>query len=347
MVTSKPQSNRLVMRRARHSYLVEKASHAAVAAIEVYNKPGFKYREETFAILMLNAWELLLKARILKENNNKLRSIEVWDSKPTKKDKTGRLAPKKNRAGNTMTIGVLPAAALVKGYAKHSIDDYVIENLSLLMEIRDNAIHFLNVGRDLHKRIQEVGAAALRNFAFATKSWFDCDLSQYQFALMPVAFETPAGIIQTVFSGDTKGPAGKVAKLLADQERKYPFEPTKPFSVGVEVELKFVRKPDATALPMIFSPNDPNAIAVKIMEEDLLEKYPWDYRQLCVALRKAPSFKENQRFHTLRKPLEEDPRFCRVRQLNPRNKKSSKQKFYNPNIVAEIVKHYPAWDLSA
>jgi hypothetical protein len=226
-----------------------------------------------------------------------------------KKSKAGKPAPKKNRAGNTMTIGVLPAAVVVRGYAKHSIDDYAIENISLLMEIRDNAIHFLNVGRDLHKRIQEVRAAALRNFAFA-KSWFDFDLSQHQFALMPVAFETPAGIIQTVFSDDTKGAAGKVAKLLTDQERRFPFEPSKPYSVGVEIELKFVRKPDATALPMIFSPNDPNAIAVKITEEDLLEKYPWDYRQLCDALRKTPSLKENQRFHTVRKPLEDDPKFA-------------------------------------
>lgn len=330
------------MRRARHTYLVEKATHAAVAAIEVYNKPGFKYREETFAILMLNAWELLLKARILKENRSKLRSIEVWESKPTKKGKSSKLAPKKNRAGNTMTIGVLPAANMVKGYTKYSIDDYAIENMSLLMEIRDNAIHFLNVGRDLHKRIQQVGAAALRNFAFAAKSWFDCDLSQYQFALMPVAFETPDGVIQTVFSGDTKGAAGKVAKLLADQERKFPFEPSKPYSVGIEVELKFVRKAGADALPMIYSPNDPNAIAVSLTEEDVLKNYPWDYRQLCEALRKTPQFKENQFFHTVRKPLEDDPRFCRLRQLNPRNKKSSKQRFYNPNIVAEIMKHYSA-----
>jgi hypothetical protein len=330
------------MRRARHSYLVEKATQAAVASIEVYNKPGFRYREETFAILMLNAWELLLKARILKENRNKLRSIEVWETKPAKAGKNGKLAPKKNRAGNTMTIGVLPAAIIVKGYTKHSIDDHAIENISLLMEIRDNAIHFLNVGRDLHKRVQEVGAAALRNFAFAAKSWFDCDLSEYQFALMPVAFETPAGVIQTIFGEDTKGAAGKVAKLLGDQERKYPFEASKPYNVGVEVELKFVRKPDANALPVILSPNDPNAIAVTLTEEDVLKNYPWDYGELCKALRRIPGFKENGFFHKVRRPLENDPRYCRERQLNPRNKRSSKQRFYNPNIVAEIVKHYSA-----
>ncbi|MCP1974276.1 DUF3644 domain-containing protein [Bradyrhizobium elkanii] len=328
------------MRRPRYGYLVDKATQAAVAAIEVYNKPGFLYREETFAILMLNAWELLLKARILKANRNKLRVIEVWEPKVTKTGKGRRLAPKKNRAGNTMTIGVLPAAKIVREYTQGSIDDYAIENISLLMEIRDNAIHFHNVGRGFHKRVQEVGAAALRNFAFAARGWFDYDLSQYQLALMPVAFETPAGVIQTVFGDDTKGAAGKVEKLLADQEEKFPFDAAKPFNVGVEVELRFVRKANAQAIPIIVDPKDPNAIRVTLTEEDVLKRYPWDYRQLCRAMRKVPSFKENARFHSLRKPLEDDPRFCRVRLLDPRNNKSSKQRFYNPIIYDEIAKHY-------
>ncbi len=46
-----------------------------LSAIEVYNKPDFKYREETFAILMLNAWELLLKAKLVSDNANNLRCI--------------------------------------------------------------------------------------------------------------------------------------------------------------------------------------------------------------------------------------------------------------------------------
>lgn len=49
--------------RARH--LAEKSVDAMLAAIEIYNKPSFAYREESFAILAVNAWELLLKARLL------------------------------------------------------------------------------------------------------------------------------------------------------------------------------------------------------------------------------------------------------------------------------------------
>jgi len=46
--------------------LAAKAVQAAVAAIEIYNKPNFSYREEAFSLLMLNGWELLLKAKWLR-----------------------------------------------------------------------------------------------------------------------------------------------------------------------------------------------------------------------------------------------------------------------------------------
>ena len=42
-------------RKARYQHLLEKSVHAALSAIEIYNKPDFKYREESFSILMVNA----------------------------------------------------------------------------------------------------------------------------------------------------------------------------------------------------------------------------------------------------------------------------------------------------
>lgn len=57
-----------------------------ISAIEIYNKPDFKYREETFSILAINSWELLLKAKWLKENRNKVRSLYVLEKSKKKKD---------------------------------------------------------------------------------------------------------------------------------------------------------------------------------------------------------------------------------------------------------------------
>ena len=53
--------------------ILEKSIACAVSAIEIYNKPDFKYREETFSILMINAWELVLKAKKIKDNNNNIK----------------------------------------------------------------------------------------------------------------------------------------------------------------------------------------------------------------------------------------------------------------------------------
>ena len=46
--------------------LVERSLDAFTLALEVYNRPSMKNRVEAFTIMMVNAWELLLKAKILK-----------------------------------------------------------------------------------------------------------------------------------------------------------------------------------------------------------------------------------------------------------------------------------------
>ena len=46
--------------------LLEKSKEAFLMAIEIYNKPSIKYRVEGFSFFICNAWELMLKARIIK-----------------------------------------------------------------------------------------------------------------------------------------------------------------------------------------------------------------------------------------------------------------------------------------
>lgn len=46
--------------------LIEKSKEAFLMAIEVYNKPSIKYRVEGFAFVICNAWELMLKAHMIK-----------------------------------------------------------------------------------------------------------------------------------------------------------------------------------------------------------------------------------------------------------------------------------------
>ena len=45
------------MRPPAYQALVEKSRAACVAAVETYNRASAPYREENFAILMINAWD--------------------------------------------------------------------------------------------------------------------------------------------------------------------------------------------------------------------------------------------------------------------------------------------------
>src|SRR4051812_5478770 len=121
------------MKRLKHMVLMEKSVAACVSAIEIYNKPDFQHREETFSVLMGSAWELMLKARILKENKNQLRSIYVMDPLKTKTGKpTKRKAPRLNRSQNAMTISIQKAIEMLLSYKNEPLDKACAENIRML-----------------------------------------------------------------------------------------------------------------------------------------------------------------------------------------------------------------------
>jgi len=58
---SEDKTNELIER------LTEKSIEAFICSIEVYNKPTIKYRVEGFSFFICNAWELMLKAFLIKK----------------------------------------------------------------------------------------------------------------------------------------------------------------------------------------------------------------------------------------------------------------------------------------
>lgn len=51
--------------------LLDKSKEAFTMAIEIYNKPTIKYRIEGFSFFICNAWELMLKAYMIKAKGRK------------------------------------------------------------------------------------------------------------------------------------------------------------------------------------------------------------------------------------------------------------------------------------
>lgn len=87
--------------KSRSKELLDRAVAATVAAIEIYNKPDFLYREEAFAVLAINGWELLLKAKWLLDNNNRPKSLYVMVPRLKADGTKGKkLQIKPTRSGN-------------------------------------------------------------------------------------------------------------------------------------------------------------------------------------------------------------------------------------------------------
>lgn len=324
--------------KSRSRTLADKSIDAMLAAIEIYNKPNFSYREESFSILAINAWELLLKARILQIEKNRVSAILVYE-KRQKADGTlsDKLYRKKNRAGTHLSVGLFAAFdRLVNDYGA-TVPKVVRENLELLCEVRDNAVHFLNKGFDISKLVQEIGTATLRNYLTLFRQWFGTDLSVYNFYLMPLAFVGQATQVQAVpLNADER----KLVEFLRERIVADEGAGDDDYSIALRVDVKFARSKDPTA-QKVFVTNDPNATPVSLSEEDIRDRYPWDYGILTKRLKNRYSdFIQNQEYHEIRKPLEKDEAYCLKRYLDPAKRKGIGKCFYNPNIVSEFDKHY-------
>lgn len=305
-----------------------------ISAIEVYNKPDFKYREETFSILAINAWELLLKSKWLKDNGNKIRSLYVTEKRTRPNGKPYKHAQVKvTGAGNPFTHSldylankmtnskILPAAAY--------------KNIVALCEIRDSSVHFYNRSTIFAVRLQEVGSASVRNYAKAAQSWFGVDFTQYNFYLMPLAFvknHRPAEAI--LLNREERNVASFISSLEAAND------PKDDYSVSVNVELKFLRSKADDAIKVQVS-NDPSAPKVQLTEEHLKDKYPLNYAALTRLCRDRYSdFLQNKKYHDLLKPLKAEKHCCHVKKLDPDNPKSVKQEWYSRAVVNVLDKHY-------
>ena len=56
----------MAKRKMIQNNLLKNSIAAYFAAIEIHNKPNFSYRYETTSLLLMNAWELVLKAFVKK-----------------------------------------------------------------------------------------------------------------------------------------------------------------------------------------------------------------------------------------------------------------------------------------
>jgi hypothetical protein len=326
--------------KSRQKELLNRSIHAAVAAIEIYNKPNFLHREELFSVLLVNSWELLVKAKWLSEHKNDVRSLYIRENVGKKDGTRGKkIVFKLTRSGSYFTHSLESLAQKLVSQGK--MHPYVWNNIQGLIEIRDVAVHFYNSSPNLFVQLQELGAAGIRNYVAAVSEWFDEDLSKYNLFLMPLAFISPP---KTAARGIVTN--RNEENLLAFIEALKPktYDEKNPYSVCVNIEVKLERSTSRES-PGLKITGSKDAIEVKITDEQFRERYPLDYPKLTHECRKRYiGFKADKKFTAIRKPLCADSKFSMVRFLDTKNPKSARKTFYSQEIFKELDKYYRKHD---
>ena len=175
-----------------------------------------------------------------------------------------------------------------------------------------------------------------RNFAHVVQVWFGRELSEFDLHLMPLSFIDP--------------PSHSRAYLLNAEEKRFlaflddienqPSDQDSPFAVTLNVELIFT-KSKADGAIRVNTTGDPSDLNVFMTEENIRERYTWDYAKLTAECqRRYSNFKVNTEYHKERKRLSKDKRFGHIRRLDPDNLRSTTKVFFDPNILAEFDKLY-------
>lgn len=315
---------------------VDKSHAAMVGAIEVYNKPTFAYREETFCILAINAWELLLKAKLLQEGRNDPKCIQVREPRKLKSGakSTKQTTVKKNRTGNPMTLQL---AACITALDKLGmpINQQTSLNLEALTDVRDNATHFIVPSALLQRNVLELACANVRNYVTLTKEWFDRDFAASLSLMLPVAFFHGTDEVgSVVVTRDEKRLIDRLQQVASSSHAEGEY------AVAVRLDVRLHRSNLDTAANVQVT-RDPDALAVRLDENQLMERFPWTYADLLNQLRRRkPDIKFNAEFHSIRKSLMSNESLVHSRLLDPANPKSSKKDFYNPNMRDRILDVY-------
>lgn len=142
--------------------LLEHSKRSYISAIDTYNRIGSVCRVEGFCFYMTNAWELLLKARMIQLTGN-VKFIY------TKKMRGDRLETK-------------PIDDCIKYVFQDKLNP-VRKNIEWISELRNQAVHYM-ISELECVYISYFQACAI-NYSSCIKDWFDVDINkEYDFPIL-------------------------------------------------------------------------------------------------------------------------------------------------------------------
>ena len=211
--------------------LIEKSKEAFVMAVEIYNKPSIKYRIEGFSFFICNAWELMLKAHLIKKSG--IESIYY-------KDNTERTITLENCLQKIFTNEKTPLR----------------RNLMKIIELRNTSTHY--VTEDYEMVYIQLFQACVLNFVEKMQEFHSVDMT----AVVPQNFLTLAISMKALDENEirAKYPEEIAKKLIDTHNQLEPMiaENNQSFAIKIE-HLHYITKDKSKATSFVYVDKDAEA----------------------------------------------------------------------------------------
>ena len=318
--------------------LIDSAESAIFAGIEIHNKPRIPYRYPTATLLIINAWELALKAYVYRYIGKKL------------------IFTDKNHTINFSKALVYVHEHINKTEGNKNFNS-VKENLFLLSEYRNNNAHYFE--DELDPIIFMLLSKATLNFNVFLEKYFHREIVDNEnLIILPIGFKLPFEPVEYL----NKKPADKMSSAFLEDVvksiKKLNDEGVaESIVVGFNMFVNSVKNIsnadiiaaidptnyEAIALTKEFRFTDnPNVPAIRVDETELIrQKYPYSHDSLKKKIKeRLPAIKFNLQFYNYLKLIKENKEWYMTRLLNPLNPKSSKTGFYSEKAIEKLIDLY-------
>jgi len=324
------------------SSLLANSRSAILAAVEIHNKPIFPYRYEVTSILVINAWELALKAYIARE----LPSIKL-----VKQDGTAKPFPE---------CVACVSSALGKAFEATKC------NLETLYDYRNKIVHFYYEELDIVV-LGLLKSAVLFFVEFLEKHFSQRLDEETNLILMPIGFTKPTSPLDFISNKSAARDCSEQVKEFLQSIRKrseHLLAQGINDSIVVNYSLALVNESrvknadlvaainNAAAQPNVIAVHnivsaasltyDPTAKPLRIAEESVFSSiFTETYDDvLRTARERFSDFLQNAHFNKIMRELKKDPNIKKTRLLNPKNPNGGGKDFYHKRIYDELAKHY-------
>lgn len=322
--------------------LIKNSIAAYFAAIEIHNKPNITYRYETVTLLIMNAWELALKAYIKKYIKN--RSIFTED-------------------GHTISLDrSLDYVAEHRNAIKSNSFTATRKNLEEIEKYRNSIVHFYC--EQLEPCIFMLVARSALNYIDFMKTYFTKDIMDSEgLFIMPLGFKLPFRpeeflsdkAVKNAVSEESKAFMKDIVNVIASLKEAGIEES---IVLGFDIYLESVKKASnsdiiaaittidkaETTIAKVTNArftNDPNAQVLNLSDQEFRANWKYTHADIIIWCKdNIEDFKQGTLLNDIKRSLRDDVNCVYTRRLDSNSSRSPTKDFYTDFALQRIKEEY-------